>query len=93
LDHVISLIKARVNTARRNLEDDRHSYEAMVDSMPIEEDIDIDRVGAGGVPAAWISAPGVSQDRVMLYVHGGGYVIGSMRSHGGMLAHISRATG
>ncbi len=93
LDKVLDLIKARLNTPRRTLEDDRRAYETMMESMPIENDIDIDRIGAGGVPAAWISAPGVGKDRVMLYVHGGGYVIGSLRSHGSMLAHISRATG
>ena len=31
-------------------------------------------VTAGGVPAEWISAPGAADDRVILYVHGGGYV-------------------
>ena len=33
----------------------------------------------------------MSQDRIMLYLHGGGYAFGSMRTHRVMLAHISRA--
>jgi acetyl esterase/lipase len=45
------------------------------------------------VPAEWICAPGIQDDRVLLYFHGGGYVIGSMRTHRVMLSRISRATG
>jgi acetyl esterase/lipase len=34
-----------------------------------------------GAGAEWITAPGVADDRVLLYLHGGGYIIGSMRTH------------
>jgi len=48
---------------------------------------------AGGVPARWISAPGVDHDRVLLYFHGGGYVIGSVHSHRDLIARLSAAGG
>jgi len=35
-------------------------------------------VNAGGVPAEWIAGPGAADDRVILYLHGGGYVMGSI---------------
>jgi epsilon-lactone hydrolase len=34
-------------------------------------------VDAGGVPAEWVVAPGSRDDGYILYLHGGGYVIGS----------------
>src|SRR5215467_11736756 len=37
----------------------------------------VDAVDAGGVPAEWVAAPGVSPGRVLLYLHGGAYQIGS----------------
>ena len=50
-------------------------------------------VTAGGVPAEWISAPGAADDRVILYVHGGGYVLGSIVTHREMVARLSKASG
>jgi acetyl esterase/lipase len=93
LDRVIGMIKARAQTVRKTTDEDRASYENMLASMPMADDIDTERVGAGGVPAEWIRAPGAQSDRVMLYFHGGGYVVGSMRTHRTMLSHISRASG
>jgi len=93
LDRVIGMIKARAQTVRKTTDEDRISYENMLASMPMADDIDTERVGAGGVPAEWLRAPGAQADRVMLYFHGGGYVVGSMRTHRTMLSHISRASG
>jgi epsilon-lactone hydrolase len=33
-------------------------------------------VTIGDIPAAWFTSPGADEDRVLLYLHGGGYVIG-----------------
>jgi epsilon-lactone hydrolase len=93
LDRVISLIRARATAPRKNLEEDRVSYENMLSAMTLDDDITTERVGVGGVPAEWISAPGANQAAVVLYLHGGGYVLGSMRTHRVMLAHLARAAG
>lgn len=93
LDRVIGMIKARAQATRKTTDEDRASYENMLASMPMADDIETERVGAGGVPAEWIRAPGAQADRVMLYFHGGGYVVGSMRTHRTMLSHISLASG
>jgi acetyl esterase/lipase len=45
-----------------------------------------------GVPAEWIVPPGVAADRVILYLHGGGYVSGSINTHRAMVARIARAS-
>jgi acetyl esterase/lipase len=50
-------------------------------------------VEAGGVPAEWVSVPGSAPDRVLLYLHGGSYTIGSPRTHRGLVAQIARAAG
>jgi hypothetical protein len=36
----------------------------------VDDDISTERVGVGGVPAEWISAPGANPAVVMLYLHG-----------------------
>src|SRR5215475_12988938 len=91
LDRVISLIRARATAPRKTLEEDRVSYETMLSAMMVDDDISTERVGAGGVPAEWIWAPGADTAAVMLYLHGGGYVLGSMRTHRVMLAYLARA--
>ncbi len=48
-------------------------------------------VDAGGVKAEWITAPGAAPDRVILYLHGGGYVLGSIDSHRDLCERYSRA--
>ncbi len=48
-------------------------------------------VDVGGIKAEWISAPEAQQDRVVLYLHGGGYVLGSINSHRDVCERLSRA--
>ena len=50
-------------------------------------------VEAGGVSAEWSVADGADQDKVILYVHGGGYVMGSAGSHRDMTGRLSQAAG
>ena len=50
-------------------------------------------VDAGGVPAQWLTPNGAQTDRVLLYVHGGGYVLMSAETHRKMVSHIAKAIG
>jgi acetyl esterase/lipase len=45
------------------------------------------------VPAEWVTAPGARSDAAVLYLHGGGYAIGSIATHRMLAANISRAAG
>ena len=71
----------------------RIAIDEMVSQFPLDENIKLERVGAGGVPAEWVAAPDAADDQVLLYLHGGGYMGGSMRSHRVMLSRLSRASG
>jgi epsilon-lactone hydrolase len=61
--------------------------------FPIPEGTRVERISARGVAAEWIAAPDVQRDRAVLYLHGGGYVIGSLDSHRHLAAEISRTAG
>ncbi len=50
-------------------------------------------VDAGGVPAQWIIPDGAAEDRVLQYVHGGGYVLMSAETHRKLCSHIAKAAG
>jgi epsilon-lactone hydrolase len=67
----------------------REVFERM--TAPAPDDIKSEAVNAGGVKAEWISAPGATNHRAVLYLHGGGYVIGSVKTHRDLMGRVSRA--
>jgi len=71
----------------------RAQMDAATTAMPPPEDVAFTPVDAAGVPAEWTRAPGASRDHTVLYLHGGGYCIGSIKTHRQLCAAISRAAG
>src|SRR5207302_6031888 len=52
-----------------------------------------EKVDAGGVPAQWFRAPELDDSRVLFYLHGGGYSIGSIDSHREIISRLCLASG
>lgn len=48
---------------------------------------------ANGLYAEWLRPKDPAADKVLLYLHGGAYVLGSCRTHRQMVSHIARAAG
>jgi len=48
---------------------------------------------AGGLPAMWAVPKDASTDRVLMCIHGGGFVGGSIYTHRKMYGHLAKATG
>ena len=48
---------------------------------------------AGGLPAMWAVPKGASTDRVLMCMHGGGFMGGSIYTHRKMFGHLAKATG
>jgi epsilon-lactone hydrolase len=55
--------------------------------------VEVSPVDAGGVPAYWVDAAGGARDRVLLYLHGGGYVLGSAGGYNDFCGHLATAIG
>ena len=91
LNTVLEMIRVRSAETRNTIDDERLSYERIMSTLPIDDDIETERVGVNGVAGEWIWAPESDKRRVILYLHGGGYVIGSVRTHRVLLAHLARA--
>lgn len=58
-----------------------------VGTMP--DGIEVEDANANGVAGLWITPKGANTDRVVLYLHGGGYVVQSARTHVKLAAHIA----
>lgn len=55
------------------------------------DDIAVENVTVAGRAAEWVRAPGSQAGRAILYLHGGGYVMGSLTTHRSLAGEISRA--
>jgi len=55
--------------------------------------VDYLETDAGGMPALWAVPKGCAEDRVLLCLHGGGYVVCSMYSHRKVYGHLAKAIG
>jgi len=71
----------------------RAQYERAEKVFPTPPDVKVERVNAPVAPAEWLRPPSAEPGRVVLYLHGGGYVIGSPRSHRHLAAAIAAAAG
>lgn len=61
--------------------------------IPLPEGTQVEPVDADGIPAEWISASNADTERVLLYLHGGAYLLGSFKSHRDLVARLSAASG
>jgi len=69
----------------------RAQYERAEKAFPTPPEVKVERVSAPVAPAEWLRPPGAAPGRVVLYLHGGGYVIGSPRSHRHLAAAVATA--
>jgi len=62
-------------------------------TWPVADDVKLESVDLGGVPAEWSIVPGNDASKVLLYFHGGGYCSGSIVSHRRLVTEAGRAAG
>jgi epsilon-lactone hydrolase len=58
-----------------------------------EAEISTENVSINGIHAQWITAKNASKEKAILYFHGGGFKIGSLKSHLDLMIRISVASG
>ncbi len=56
-------------------------------------DASLETADADGVPCLWVRAAGVTDEKTILYFHGGGFQVGSPLSHAELMANLSQAAG
>ena len=87
----------RAKLAARPRSDDYRQRRKDIDqrglAYRLATDIGIEPVTANGVRAEWTTTPNDARDAALMYLHGGGYVIGSLDSHRHLVAEAGRACG
>lgn len=93
MDAVIQLLNANQADGDPSVEEQRAGMEALAGSFPLPEGAQQRAETIAGVPCEWQSVEGAKDDAVLLYFHGGGYVIGSVNTHHGLVSGFSGASG
>lgn len=91
IDTVIARVKKVYGSWGRSTTVDqmRRDWDELFGSTLVTASVDL--VTVGGVNAQWVAAPSARHDRVVLYFHGGGFQVGSPRSHCELMTAISEA--
>ena len=76
---------------RPAMAEQRAQFETMAEVFTLPADASVEAVDAGGVPAEQVTVAGADGTRTILYLHGGGYCIGSPRTHREFAARLARA--
>ena len=89
------ILALREIIAKRARSDDiaqrRRDIDARGLQYKLAADARVEAVSAGGVKAEWSATADADPAKVVLYLHGGGYVIGSLDSHRHLVVEVGRA--
>jgi acetyl esterase/lipase len=73
------------------IEEQRAGLDAFMSYLPVPENVDIVDLEVAGRPARRFLPSGARTDRGVLYLHGGGYYVGSLDAYRSPMAHLSVA--
>ena len=92
MERVIGLLKQfQSMTEETSVESTRRGLDQLAAMSKIPEDITFEPVKINNVEGEWIMAPDVVKNKVLLYLHGGAFVAGSIDTHRDLISRISRA--
>jgi monoterpene epsilon-lactone hydrolase len=90
LQTIIDQLRAESLLDASSVAEQRTRMEAFATLFPVPDDVRCEPITIGSTPAEWIRPPGGARDGAILYLHGGGYAIGSINTHRALIASIAR---
>ena len=93
LNRTLLALSRRLNRRYATLESRRQRLERFAQLIPMPRGIRRTAIRIDSLSAEWLIPGGSPADAAILYLHGGGYVMGSIRTHRALAARIARAAG
>ncbi|MEP6838124.1 MAG: alpha/beta hydrolase [Bradyrhizobium sp.] len=84
--------KKRV-AVRVTLAEQRASFDTDMGAIPLAAGCSVETLDLSGVPAEKITPSGATPGKALLYLHGGGHMIGSLKSHRHLVSRFAVAAG
>src|SRR5690606_17994548 len=92
LQAIRQLLAAQVGASKGiDLAGMRANFDQGAKLFPPLPGVSSETVDTGGVAAEWIRPEGADSDRAILYLHGGGYVLGSIDAYRDLAGRIALA--
>ena len=76
-----------------SLDELRELFDEWGDLSSQPEGVEFHEATLAGVPGVWATPEGADQSRVVICCHGGGFSVGSSKSHQKMYGHLAKAVG
>lgn len=70
----------------------RESFDTEMGRIPLADNVTVESLSFGNVPAEKITPPNATPGKALLYLHGGGHVFGSIKSHRHFVSRLAVAT-
>ncbi|MEQ8344433.1 MAG: alpha/beta hydrolase fold domain-containing protein [Sneathiellaceae bacterium] len=93
LDDLLAFLREQPMLSQVPLAEQRVQYDRAQKAFQLPAGVTTRADRFGGVPGEYLTVAGAAADRQILYLHGGGYGIGSPRSHRHLAAAIGLAAG
>ncbi|MFC6338681.1 alpha/beta hydrolase fold domain-containing protein [Pseudomonas sp. CCM 7891] len=71
----------------------REAYDRMTASTPIAEEMVCEPSDDTGVTGWWVRPQGAPSDRVIMFIHGGAYSLGSAQAYRGLASQLAKRVG
>jgi acetyl esterase/lipase len=92
-ENLVQMFKAQRSDATPSIPELRTGFDMLGQMMPVAEGVQVEQTTLGGLPTDRLKTPDADETRVLLYLHGGGYCIGTRASHRPVTAALAKATG
>jgi monoterpene epsilon-lactone hydrolase len=91
LSAIFRHLKSRPSITSVGILEYRNSLEKSAQAFKPDPVVQFNSFSIGHIQAAWLTPEGYDPSRIILYVHGGGYIAGSILSHRDLASRIARA--
>jgi acetyl esterase/lipase len=93
MENIIKILKQQGEEAtKQRVYDGRKEMEEWATTLKIPGDLTIEEISVNGISSVWLSTPESVKEQVILYLHGGGYMLGSINTHKVLGTNIARAS-
>lgn len=94
LQVVLELLRSREDnrSVEPSIEELREGLERSASIFPVFPEVLRVQTDGPGVPCEWIAHPSKAHPPVLLYLHGGAYVLGSVATHRHLMARLAHAS-
>jgi monoterpene epsilon-lactone hydrolase len=92
-ENLEAILRQSAFPAGIDIVEQRRRLAELTSAQPLPPDVTVTATAVGGVPAAEITIGGAGTRQVVLYFHGGVYVLGSAVQAAGLASQVGRQTG